>query len=153
MDKLNKLFKIAEEHGIVVEYIRLHKTIYGVYYKEDGLIPAIGINKLIMNDIRTLTCVLAEELGHHFTTIGDTTAECFCYVDRILLNKNELNALKWAAKTLISPDEMISVISSSNNNYECAQALGVTEKFLIDSIDIFIKSNLLDPNMHRHIFF
>ncbi|MDT8717633.1 hypothetical protein IAI10_13250 [Clostridium sp. 19966] len=154
MDKLNNLFKIAEDNEIAIEYVKLQKNIYGIYYKEPDLIPAIGINKKIMNDKKLLTCVLAEELGHHFTTIGDLTAEYYCYNDRVLIDKAELLALKWAAHALLTPAEIVHAFHNNNNTAECADVLGITEDFLKRSIEIFKNENLFDSkNTDINIFF
>lgn len=135
MNKLEKLFKIAEDNEIAIEYVKLPKNIYGIYYKDTGSTPAIGINRIIMNDERTLTCVLAEELGHHFTTVGDTTAECYCYIDRIMLDKTELKALRWAYTTLLTKEEIVQAIKECSCASECAEKLGVTEAFYIKAIN------------------
>lgn len=153
MTKLEKLFRIAEDNCIVIEYVKFRNNILGIYYKEPDVIPAIGINQLIMNDSNKLTCVLAEELGHHFTTSDDLTAEYYCYSDAVLTDKAELLALKWAAHMLLTPNEIVQAYAACNNTFECADILEVTEDFLIKSIDIFKRENLFTADMDRHLFF
>lgn len=131
IDKLDMLFEIAEENGIMIEYVHFPDNMEGLYYKDEDIPPVIGIDKRITYDKKLFTCVLAEEIGHHFTTVGDCTAEYYCYSDRLIVNKKETLALKWATEFLMPIEEIIDYVK---NNYcsfgELADKLQVTEHFL-----------------------
>lgn len=130
-NKLDMLFKIAEDNNIIIEYVDFPDNIQGLYYKEDGCPPIIGINENITSNSRLFTCVLAEELGHHFTTVGDTTAEYYSYADRLIVNKKETLALKWASDLLLPLDEIVQAVKDSILQFsEMAEHLQVTESFL-----------------------
>jgi Zn-dependent peptidase ImmA (M78 family) len=134
--KLDSLFGLAFKQQIDIEYVSFPSNILGLYYKENGLPSAIGINKSILSNTKLLTCVLAEELGHHFTTIGDTTAEYYSYSDRLMVNKKETLALKWATEFLLPLNEIISIMKNLPSSlYEMADHLGVTEEFLLKRLE------------------
>lgn len=90
----------------------------------------IAINK----DIETTTekaCILAEELGHYHTTVGDildqSTAEN---------RKQELRARVWAYDRLLSLSEIIRAYEHGcQNRHEIAEYLEVTEGFLLEAIE------------------
>ncbi|HZK57707.1 MAG TPA: ImmA/IrrE family metallo-endopeptidase, partial [Clostridia bacterium] len=138
--KLKMLFNLIEKENIIVEYVDFSPTIQGIYYKEDGCPPTIGINENIVSDRKLFTCVLAEELGHHFTSIGNSSAECYSFADKINLNKTELTALKWATKYLIPMDEIIGAMQKGTKNMEeLSDLLGVTSEFLLERFRFIAK--------------
>ncbi|GEM_PF-252991 len=138
--KLEMLFDLIEKENIIVEYVDFSPTIQGIYYKEDGCPPTIGINENIVSDKKLFTCVLAEELGHHFTSIGDSSAECYSFADTINLNKTEVAALKWATKYLIPMDEIVDAMKNGIKNMgELSDFLGVTNEFLLERFRFIAK--------------
>lgn len=87
----------------------------------------------IRQDMNTTqkTCVLAEELGHHYTTVGnilDQTNVSNC--------KQEQRARMWAYNRMIG---LIGIINAFNNGcrnlYEMADYLNVTEDFLQEALE------------------
>ncbi|MEY9097035.1 ImmA/IrrE family metallo-endopeptidase [Paenibacillus sp. RC84] len=76
-------------------------------------------------------CVLAEELGHHNTSVGNI-------LDQSLIQnrKQEQLARQWAYEFMI-PLEMIvqAYHSHIQDRYQLAEFLGVTEEFLQATID------------------
>lgn len=90
----------------------------------------------IKKDIPTLrekACVLAEELGHYYTTVGNISNQ-----DIVSNRKQELIA------RLIAYDKQIGLIgiiksyeSGCHNIYEMAEYLDVTEEFLLDAIECY----------------
>lgn len=76
------------------------------------------------------TCVLAEELGHHYTTAGDILDQT-----DTSNRKQERRARIWAYCKLLSLDDLIdSYKCGCRNRYEIADHLNVTEEFLIDCL-------------------
>lgn len=74
--------------------------------------------------------VLAEELGHYHTTIGDITDQ-----DKIENRKQENKARRWGYKHTVS---LVGIIDAyeygAKNSYELSDFLGVTEEYLSKSI-------------------
>lgn len=138
--KLEILLDLAKKEGVFIEYVDFSPTIQGLYYKTDGCPPVAGINQNIVSNKRLFTCVLAEELGHHFTSVGDTSTEYYSYANRLSLNKTELVALKWATEYLLPLDEMISAIKKVGlKTDELSDFLGVTHEFLLERFKFLAK--------------
>lgn len=101
-----QLLQLAEKEGIVVEYWELKEPLEAVYWSNEGL-ATIGISKSLLNNRAHYRTVLAEELGHHFTSGRNSLSKTyFHHKDRININREEYRALKWAAKYLIPGDKL-----------------------------------------------
>ena len=138
--KLKNLFDLIEKENIIVEYVDFSSTIQGIYYKADGCLPIIGINENIVSNKKLFACVLAEELGHHFTSVGDSPAECYSLADKMNLSRTELTALKWAAEYLLPLDEIVDAIKKGIENIEeLSDFLGVTGEFLLERFKFIAK--------------
>lgn len=76
-------------------------------------------------------CVLAEELGHHYTTSGDILEE-----KTIPDRKQELQARLWAYDKLIG---LMGIVNSykagCRNQHEMAEYLEVDEQFLVAALE------------------
>lgn len=88
----------------------------------------------IHNEIRTSSeksCVLAEELGHHYTTVGDILDQ-----SSVSNRKQELQARMWAYNKLIGLMGIIKSYEHGCQSYhEMAEYLDVTEDFLRDALE------------------
>lgn len=88
----------------------------------------------IHNEIRTSSeksCVLAEELGHHYTTVGDILDQ-----SSVSNRKQELQARMWAYNKLIGLMGIIKSYEHGCQSYhEMAEYLDVTEEFLRDALE------------------
>lgn len=113
MKNLYDIFKIINTEKITIEEIEFKNNIDGIYLKIPDLDPIIGIRSSIVTDNKKYISTLAEELGHHFTTTGDLTVECFTYSDRLLRSKQEHTARKWAANFLISNTDMVHALNNA----------------------------------------
>jgi len=120
------LLKEADSFQIIVKEKQLKQF--------DGLIK--GRKIAIRQDIPTLvekSCVLAEELGHFFTTSGNI-------LDQSIANnrKQEKMARVWAYEKQIGLSGIISGYKNKcQNRYELADFLGVTEVFLQDALNFY----------------
>ena len=75
-------------------------------------------------------CVMAEELGHYYTSVGDILDQ-----ESVDNRKQELKARLWAYKRLLPLDCFISAFRGGCNSlYEYADYLNVAETFLRDAI-------------------
>lgn len=121
------LLIIAEEHELVVVEKTFHSNAKGLIVENK-----IALNKKIETQAEK-ACVLAEELGHYFTTYGDITDQTV--VSNI---KQEIKAREWAYKKLITPSDLFSAFNHGvHNRFELAEYLSVTEDFLQEAIDFF----------------
>lgn len=79
------------------------------------------------------TCVLAEELGHHYTTVGDIMDQT-----DTANRKQERRARIWAYHKLLSLNDLIdSYKCGCQNQFEIAEHLNVTEEFLADCLTYY----------------
>lgn len=90
----------------------------------------------IRKDIETSAekaCVLAEELGHYHTTVGDIT-DLSDFQNR----KQERQARLWGYNKLIGLTGIIQAFRAGcHSRHETAEYLGVTEEFLQECIDCY----------------
>ncbi len=110
MFKLNQLLDIAKDENIIIEYCDLPDSVGGHIYMIND-ISVILINNNILEDKITYKAVLAEELGHYFTTTKNSVPYKYnSYRDKINIDKEELKALRWAANFLMPTDELLEDI-------------------------------------------
>lgn len=78
-------------------------------------------------------CILAEELGHHYTTAGDILDQ-----SKVANRQQEQKARTWAYFRQISLCDLVSAYRyGCRNQFEIADYLGVTEQFLTDALKRF----------------
>ncbi len=126
------LFELAEKEGIVVRWWKFVLPIQGLYYDKPGIPPLIGLDRLLMRRTRLLRCVLAEELGHHFTSAGVFVARPhLSYAKRLWVSKEEYRAMRWAAMHLISDTDLANAFRSGYSEiWELAERFDVTEEMM-----------------------
>lgn len=92
----------------------------------------IGINAN-MDTSAEKTCVLAEELGHHYTTYGNIIDQ-----SKTENRKQERTARIYAYNKLITLEKLaLSKEAGCRNRYEIAEFLEVSEEFLQEALDTF----------------
>lgn len=80
--------------------------------------------------IKEKGCVLAEELGHYYTTVGNILDQSDSWN-----RKQELQARTWAYDQVLGLDAIIKAYHRGCENlHEMADYLDVTERFLSDMI-------------------
>lgn len=130
----------AHQEGLVVKEKPLKYN--------DGRIK--GKRIAIRNDIDTSaekTCVLAEELGHHYTSVGDILNQ------RIAENrKQELQARMYAYNKLIGLQGLINCYEyGCGNIHEMAEYLNVTERFVSDALEAYEKKYGIQVRVENYI--
>ena len=125
------MLKLAVYESIKVELFCFTPPVRGIYYAEENMPPIIGLDSSLTHDTPLLRCILAEELGHHFTTVGYFIPRQFYnYSDRLSISKIEFKAMRWAVNHLIPEDDLLDVISSGlYEPWELAEHFNVTEEF------------------------
>ena len=125
MNKFEKLLQEAEDNNVKVYDFDLGGGGF------DGLY--IDGNVALSNQIETTArkaCVLAEELGHYYTTVGNILDQ-----NHTNNRKQELTARKWAYEKLV-PIENINFAFADGHTeiWDMAEYLGVDEEFLRDAL-------------------
>lgn len=119
---LNELLAEAESQNVrVVEHPFKTNRLRGLYC--DGVIT---INSSVSNSTTDKTCIVAEELGHHHTSVGNILDQ-----STIQNRKQEHRARQWAYKRLVPFSKIVQAFQSgARNRYEVAEYLQITEEFL-----------------------
>ena len=79
------------------------------------------------------TCVLAEELGHHHTSVGNIID-----MENVSNRKQERQARLWGYNKLIGLTGIITAFRAGcQNRHEIAELLDVTEEYLQECIDCY----------------
>lgn len=145
MNIYEKLQDEACKDGIdVVDYPFESKNIKGLYC--DGVV-AIREN---IDTTAEKACVLAEELGHHYTSAGNILDQ-----NQTENIKQERKARMWAYNKQIGLSSILSAYKyGCRNLHEMAEHLDITETFLKDALDAYLlkygKCTVIDNYM---IFF
>lgn len=111
--------------------------VYDYYLGEDNLKGFyIDGNVALNTSIESSTekaCVLAEELGHHYTTVGNILDQ-----SKTENRKQERRARLWAYKRAFDLIDLVSAYKyGCRNRYELAEYLEVTEEFLQNALDTY----------------
>lgn len=137
----DELESILAKCCIIKKFAPLPEAVLG-YYSYDGDYYIILINERIKNNMRHYRAVLAEEIGHYMTTIGDITPRRYmCDSERIILDKKELHALKWATDFLVPTKRLIKIIRDKrvSSCQELADLFLVPEDFLVQKFKFMAK--------------
>lgn len=150
-----KLEQIISKCRITKEVHTLPAHILGYYYA-DGSDYIILINKSITSDSNLYRTVLAEEIGHHMTTIGDCTPRKYMhYRDRITIDKQELLALKWAANFLIPTGMLLDALKSKivSSLQELVDYFSVSIELIMRKIEFMARQRpIWDIDTNRYLY-
>lgn len=103
------------------------------FHTYDGRIK--GNNIYLRKDMNTAekTCVLAEELGHHHTSVGNILD-----MNDVRNRKQERQARLWGYNKLIGLTGIIKAFQAGcQSRHEMAELLDVTEEYLQECIDCY----------------
>lgn len=126
-----EMCRLAEREGIEVRWWDYHPTILGLYWHPLNLPPVIGINSVIEQNTPLLRTIMAEELGHHYTSSGQGLCRTFChYRNRLEISKIEYKALRWAANYLMpKPKVAYALAQGYREKWELSDLFSVTDDF------------------------
>lgn len=128
MNKLEQLEQEAFEDKVRVhDYYLGEDSLKGIYI--DG---NVAINTSVSNSAEK-TCILAEELGHHHTSVGD-----IINMTDAGNRKQERQARLWGYNKLIGLTGIIKAFRAGcQSRHEMADLLDVTEEYLQECIDCY----------------
>lgn len=94
-------------------------------------------------------CVLAEELGHYYTTVGNILDQT-----NTANRKQERRARVWAYNEMISLSDLVdSYKDGCRSRYEIAEHLEVTEEFLQECLDYFHEKYGLYAKQNNYLIY
>lgn len=109
-----------------------------IYEKDIGNLKGLYVdgNIALSPTIETFSekaCVLAEELGHYYTTCGNILDQ-----NKIENRKQERRARGWAYERLVSISKIVEASKHGiRNRYELAEFLGISEGFLDEALKYY----------------
>lgn len=155
MNNLDRLFDLAANENIFIHFVAEIPC-----YKADALFVAKDSCRMILileklkNNVSRLTEVLAEELGHYFTSTGVN----FCptnYFEKVIIDKCENKALKWACDFLIPDDELKKSVLKNfyNDSFDLiSEDLNVSKDMLIQKFYFLsLKSDFLRVDKNKYL--
>lgn len=118
----------AEREGIEVEERYFNSNnIKGLYMDN-----VIALNSSIETQTEKL-CVLAEELGHHYTSVGNILDQT-----KLENRKQERQARAWAYNKLVGIVGLINAFKHGVTSLsELAEYFGVSERFVIEALQYY----------------
>lgn len=123
-----KLLYEIEKNNLKVYELPMDKNVKGLCIGKN-----IIINKGLSNEAER-NCILAEEIGHYKTTVGDITKG-----NTVACAKQELKARAYAYDMLIGLDGLVAASEAGSlSSAEAADFLCVTEAFFNDTIKYYI---------------
>lgn len=133
------LFDLADSEGISCRFVFMPKPFLGLYDNRSGDYPLILLHENLKKNHYLLRCILAEELGHHFTSSGDLLA--FARTDKACVAfKQERQATWWAVQYLVPIRTLANAINSGLFlTWELAEYFKVTERFMGTSLCFYLE--------------
>ncbi|OHW62203.1 hypothetical protein EUAN_12720 [Andreesenia angusta] len=136
--------KLLIEYEEEVEVIEapLSDNLKGLY--ADGVV--------VVNDKLSTTekaCVIAEELGHHYTTAGDILDQ-----SEVINRKLEKTARNWGYEKLVGLADLVNAYKSGvRNRHELAEFLGVTEEFIESALNYYREKHGLFATVDGYVVY
>lgn len=119
MTKLEKLFNLAEKEDIEIYYKDLKILGFLGLYIECYESPSmILLDDSLKNNDEKAYKILLEELGHHYTSCGDSISCVDTYLDKLKISKCEIKAERWLCHYLISTPDLIYAINKYPTSVE-----------------------------------
>lgn len=123
-----------EELMIKHEHLKIREADFSQIDPEEELSGlCVEDHIFIRKDLPTIaekSCVLAEEIGHYYTSHGNILDQ-----SKVENRKQEKRARNWAYNQLIRIEDLINAYQNGvRNRYELADFLGVTEEFLEEAL-------------------
>lgn len=128
MTVLENLEQEAADKGLeVIEYSFQSDRIKGLCVDR-----TIAINRHLRSH-KEKSCILAEELGHHYTSTGNIID-----LHDTANRKQEYRARLWAYDRQIGLSGLIAAYNAGcSSQHEIASYLNITEEFLLEAIDCY----------------
>lgn len=128
----DELYTVAEEQGVYIVQWNFPDEINGLYFHEEGKQPTIALAERLTEGSSLYRCVLAEELGHHFTSAGNLLPSRYFYsLWQSNIGSGEFKARKWAAEVLMpAPNIKAALAAGTCEAWELAEEFGVTNEMV-----------------------
>lgn len=145
MDKLEKLLQIVSDENIILHYDdSLPYQLEGLYVNIKDVGPAIFLLNKLKQDKHRHIEILGEELGHHFTSMGDSISNASTYRDKLDILKCEKQATDWSTNYIITNKELTKALEyGCNSFYEISEFLNVNEFIIRNKFEYLARKSSL----------
>lgn len=143
MDILEKLLQITNDENIILHYDdSLPYKLEGLYVDIKDVGPAIFLLNRLKQDKHRHIQILGEELGHHFTSMGDSISNANTYTEVLNILKCERKANDWSINNIITNNELSRALESGCHSfYEISDFLGVRESILKEKFEYLARKS------------
>ncbi|MCC0652185.1 MULTISPECIES: ImmA/IrrE family metallo-endopeptidase [unclassified Clostridioides] len=144
MNKYEELQTEAYDNNILIKEVPLKSNSSGLYINNK-----IALNKDKLTTLSEKICVLAEELGHHYTSYGDIID-----LNKVENSKQEYKARLRAYNKLIGLKGIIDSFNAGCKTIsEMAEYLEVTEKFLKEALECYKNKYGISATLDNYVIF
>ena len=127
MTKKEELEQMAFDEGVPIDYVNFKSNRLAGLYIDGSVALKSGMSSTKTAD------TLAEELGHHYTTVGNILDQT-----NIDARRQEKKARLWAYDKRIGLSGIIQGFRHQcHSRYDLAECLGVTEEFLQEALECY----------------
>lgn len=126
------LYNLSSQQGINIHHIDFPDCELEALYIYEWCTATIFLSNTLLTQRAKLRSVLAEEMGHHFTSVGHALSyQHTSYTKRLEISRTEYRAMKWAAHYLISIKSLLhSVTLGFKEIWEFADHFEVTHEMM-----------------------
>lgn len=136
MTKLEKLMDEAQKQGILID-----DTILKEDSRVDGLYlgwPTLNLHVILINRHRSRRCqtaVMAEEIGHYYTCVGNALDQN----DIVAVKKENAGRIEAYQKVIPAP-KLIKALDGGNCSvWELAERFDLPEPFIVEAFNYYTK--------------
>lgn len=137
----------CDKEGVFVDYQPLpgERNQHGLYFRTECGTPCIILDTNLQNQPRLARCVLAEEFGHHMTTVASNVFhDRYNFDVAIQISKTEDQAMRWATGELMPTLDVVRAITEGHHTpHDLAEHFYVTVGF------VYRKMHFLRQDLHR----
>lgn len=154
MNKLEELYDLANINNIDIHFFDLkHLNLLGVNIEKEELPHMIFLDHSLKQNNKLHLEILAHELGHYFSTIGNNIDNSYNYRCKLNQNKIENKANRWAYEYLICEKELIKAINKNITTLtDLADYFEVSIEFFIKRLKyLALKKQMLKLDKNRYL--
>lgn len=141
MDKLDQLYRLAENNGIEI-FSNKHYAKKAFSFKAEGC-KVISIDLSKISDTKEEQLVLAEEIGHCVTDSFYNLTNDINHTYLQQVQRHENKAHNWALEELVPLDQLCYALLKTHEFYELAEILEISEVVVRQAMTYYRAKNLV----------
>jgi hypothetical protein len=135
MTKLEEIEDLCAACGIEIERAALPAKVDALYFSASGTKPVIAVDYKLRKHSEQVGAI-AEELGHHYTTVGNLLTDA--RKAKATIRKQEQLARRWAFQYAVSFSGIIDAWDAGARSlHDMAEHLGIEGAFLLEALETY----------------